>query len=74
MHSGYGGIIAYEQNRALDIFDSSKLVSELPASFTYIYPDTAERMNAELMEKMLEQEQIAKKIIEESKVQARWKD
>jgi len=72
MHSGFGGIIAYEQNRALDIFDSSKLVSELPESFTYIYPDTGERMTAELMEKMLEQEQIAKKIIEESKVQARW--
>ena len=32
----------------------------------------SERMTEEMKLKMLEQEEIAKKIIEESKVQARW--
>jgi len=64
MHSGFGGIIAYEQNRALDIFDSSNLVSELPASFAYIFPETGQRISDELKEEMLIQEQIAKEILD----------
>jgi len=71
-HSGFGGIIAYEQNRALDIFDSSELVSELPESFAYIYPETGQRITDETRQAMLLQEQIAKKILEESDIQARW--
>jgi hypothetical protein len=71
-HSGFGGIIAYEQNRALDIFDSSELVSELPESFAYIYPETGQRIIDEMRQAMLLQEQIAKKILEESDIQARW--
>jgi hypothetical protein len=65
MHSGYGGIIAFEQNRALEIFDASKLVSELPASFTFIFPETGERINEEMRQAMLLQEQIAKEILDE---------
>jgi len=64
-HSGFGGIIAYEQNKALDIFDASNLVSELPASFAYIYPETGQRISGEMREAMLLQEQIAKGILDE---------
>ncbi len=72
VHSGFGGIIAYEQKRATQLFDSSEFISELPESFAYLYPESGERMTEEMKNKMLEQEEIAKKIIEESKVQARW--
>jgi len=71
MHSGYGGIIAYEQNRALEIFDSSNLVSELPDSFAYIYPETDERITDEMRQEMLSQEEIAKEILDEMDSQAR---
>ena len=65
MHSGFGGIIAYEQNRALDIFDASNLVSELPASFTYIYPETGQRISDEMRQAMLVQEQMANQVLHE---------
>jgi parallel beta-helix repeat protein len=71
MHSGYGGIIAYEQNRALDIFDASNLASELPASFAYIFPETGERITDEMRQTMLLQEQIAKEILDEMDRQQR---
>jgi len=71
MHSGFGGIIAYEQNRALDIFDSSNLFSELPASFAYIFPETGQRMNEEMRQEMLVQEEIAKRILDEMDKQDR---
>jgi len=64
MHSGFGGIIAYEQNRAFEVFDASNLVSELPASFAYIFPETSQRISDELKEEMLIQEQIAKEILD----------
>ena len=65
MHSGYGGVIAYEQNRALDLFDSSKFISELPESFAYIYPETGERITDEMIQEMLLQEEIAKRTLDE---------
>jgi len=65
MHSGFGGIIAYEQDRALDIFDASNLVSELPESFAYIFPETGERITEEMREAMLLQEQIAQQVLDE---------
>jgi len=65
MHSGFGGIIAYEQNRALDIFDATSLVSELPESFAYIFPETHERITEEMRQEMLVQEEIAKAILDE---------
>jgi len=71
MHSGFGGIIAYEQKRAMEVFDSNDLVSELPESFAYIYPEMGERITEELKLKLIQQEEIAKKTLEESKVQAR---
>jgi len=71
LHSGYGGIIAYEQNRALDIFDAGSLVSELPASFAYIFPETGERINEEMRQAMLVQEQIAKEVLDQMDRQQR---
>ena len=65
MHSGFGGMIAYEQDRATAIFDSSELISELPDSFAYIFPETGDRMTSKLMKLMQEQEQIALKYLEE---------
>jgi len=70
-HSGFGGIIAYEQNRALEIFNSSNLVSELPASFAYIYPETGQRITEEMRQAMLLQEQIAKEVLDEMDKQDR---
>ncbi len=72
LHSGFGGVMAYELKRATGIFDASELISELPDFISYSPPEISERMTAEMKQKMLEQEEIAKKIIEESKVQARW--
>ncbi len=48
------------------------MISELPDFIPYSPPEISEIMTAEMKQKMLEQEEIAKKIIEESKVQARW--
>ena len=48
------------------------MISELPDFIPYTPPESSERMTDEMKAKMLEQEEIAKKIIEESKVQARW--
>jgi len=72
LHSGFGGVMAYELNRATGIFDASEFISELPDSFAYLFPEAGDRMTEEMKQKMLEQEEIAKKILEESKVQARW--
>jgi len=72
VHSGFGGIISYEQKRATSVFDASELISELPDYIPYSTPIIDERMTEEMKQKMLEQEEIAKKILEESKVQARW--
>ena len=48
------------------------MISELPDYIPYSPPEISERMTEEMKQKMLEQEEIAKKIIDESKVQARW--
>jgi hypothetical protein len=70
-HSGFGGILNYEQKRATQIFDSSSIVSEIPSTFAYEFPEMSSRMDEKLQQKMLEQEQIAKKILEEENIQAR---
>ena len=57
LHSGFGGILAYEQNRATEVFDASKLISELPKSFAYKYPKSGERITDDMKQKMLEQEE-----------------
>jgi hypothetical protein len=70
MHSGFGGILDYEQNRAIQVFDSTKLISDLPDSFGYHF-DMEDRLNEELMQDMLDQQEIAKKILEEMDKQNR---
>jgi len=72
LHSGFGGIIEYEQNRATQLFDSSEYISQPPDIFAHAFPESSERITLEMRATMLDQEEIAKKIIEESKVQARW--
>jgi hypothetical protein len=57
MHSGFGGILDYEQNRATQVFDSTKLISDLPDSFGYHFEPT-ERLNDQLLNEMLEQQEI----------------
>ncbi len=71
-HSGFGGIIAYEQNRALDTFDASDIVSELPESFAYVFPEAHERITDEMIQEMIIQEHIAQKLLDESDTQTRW--
>jgi len=48
------------------------MISYLPDFIPYSPPEISDRITDEMKAKMLEQEEIAKKILEESKVQARW--
>ncbi len=71
-HSAFAGIIAYEQNRALDTFDASNIASELPDSFAYVFPEAHERITDEMIQEMIIQEHIAQKTLDESDNQTRW--
>lgn len=71
LHSGFEGKIFSEQQKAIDVFDATKLISDLPDSFGF-HSEVKERMTPELNAKMVEQEKIAKQILEDSRVQARW--
>jgi hypothetical protein len=70
-HSGFGGIMAYEQDRATDVFDSSKLIAELPESFAYIFPESGERVTDEMIQEMLLQAEIAQRVLDEMDKQDR---
>jgi hypothetical protein len=70
-HSAFGGILDYEQNRATELFDSSELISELPESFAYIYPQTGERLTDEMVQEMQLQAEIAQRILDEMDKQNR---
>jgi len=72
LHSGFAGIISYEQKRAAQLFDSSQFTSELPESFTHILPESRERISEEVKTEMLIQEKIGQKILDEYNVQTRW--
>ncbi len=69
-HSGFGSILKHEKQRALQVFDATSVLSQLPDSFSHDI-SIGERINDEMREKMKEQEQIAQKILEYS-VQARF--
>jgi hypothetical protein len=71
LHSSFGGIIAYEENRATKVYDSSDFISEISDSYAYEF-SVDERITDEMVEAMLEQEQIAIKYLEDSQVQARF--
>ena len=72
VHSDFGKLLKYEQEKATDVFDASKLISELPESFSFQYKDSVERITPELKAKMFEIEQECLKDLIDSKVQARW--
>ncbi len=71
VHSEFGKIVNYEQNRASDIFDASSLVSELPDSFSYEFTIT-ERITEEVIQEMIIQEHLAQNVLDEMSKQARW--
>jgi hypothetical protein len=71
LHSGFGGIIEKEQQRAFNIFNSSELISELADSHS-IDLIIGERITDDLKKRMLEQEKIAQHVIKESTLQARF--
>jgi hypothetical protein len=70
-HSDFGKIIAYEQNRALKVFDSSKLISYLPDSFSHDIT-ISERITPEVLQEMIIQQHIAQKVFDEMHKQTRW--
>ena len=72
LHSGFGGVINYEQQRALNVFNATALVSELPESFAYIFPESGERITEQMIQDMIIQEHIAQKVLEEMDKQNRW--
>jgi len=72
LHSGFGGILNYEQERALSVFDATALVSELPDSFAYVFPESGERITEQMIQDMIIQEHIAEKVLEEMNKQTRW--
>jgi hypothetical protein len=72
LHSGFGGIIAYEQDRATDVFDSSELISELPESYAYIFPESGQRVTDEMLQEMHLQAEIAQSILDEMDKQDRY--
>ncbi len=71
LHSGFGGVIAYEQERATDIFDASEFISELPDYIPYSEPKISERMSQEMKDKMLEEEKKCLKYLEQIDKQTR---
>jgi len=71
-HSDFIQVIENERSRMVKIFNATNLISKLPESFTYSFPDEHERITDEVRQKMIEQEKIAQKIIEESSLQARF--
>ncbi|MFB5603409.1 MAG: hypothetical protein ACE5RK_03275, partial [Candidatus Nitrosomaritimum aestuariumsis] len=71
LHSGFGGVMMYEQDKASKSFDSSKIISSLPDSFGYHY-DQTERIDAKMLEQMIIEEQKAKEYLKMKYLQARW--
>jgi len=71
-HSEFEKIINYEQNKALQVFNSTTIQSELPNSFAYAFPETYGRITDAMIQEMIIQEHIAQKVIDEMSKQARW--
>lgn len=71
LHSGFGGILKYEKERAVNIFNASSLLSDIPSSISNSI-SISDRITIETKEKMTEQEKIAQILLEDSQVQARY--
>jgi len=65
LHSGFGGILMYEKERALNVFNATAIVSELPDSWAYTYPESTERITEQMIQEMIIQEHIGLKKIQE---------
>jgi hypothetical protein len=70
-HSGFGKVVDSEAQRAIAVFDSASLKSELPPSFSYDITIT-ERITPEVLQEMQIQQHIAQKILDAMDKQARW--
>jgi hypothetical protein len=70
-HSGFEGVVKYEQNRALKIFNAAVLVSDLPDSFSHEI-SIGERINDETYKELEKQAKIAGSFLEKKYVQARY--
>ena len=68
VHSGFGGIIAYEQERATDVFDSTKLISELSDYVTPSPLKFSERINKEMKEKIESEQERAIEMFDASEL------
>jgi len=62
-HSGFDKVLNYEKTRALNVFNATSLLSQLPDIFSHDISND-ERINDDMKGKMKEQEQIAQKILE----------
>ena len=71
LHSGFGGKIADEEHRAREIFDSSKIISEVPGTFAYKI-GIGERITEDLEQEMIIEEQKAKEFLDKKYLQARY--
>jgi hypothetical protein len=71
LHSEFGGVLKYENERALNVFNGTTIISELPDSFSH-YIMISERITDELIQEMIIQEQIAKDLLKRKYLQARW--
>jgi hypothetical protein len=71
LHSEFGGVLKYENERALNVFNGTTIISELPDSFSH-YITISERITDELIQEMIIQEQIAKDLLKRKYLQARW--
>ena len=70
-HSGFGGIIEYEKQRAMNIFNATTLLSQVSDSYS-LDISIGERITEEMKMKMIQQEKIAQKNLEVFLVQARF--
>lgn len=71
-HSEFGGVLNYEKKRASQIFDAGSLISEIPESFKYEFPERDTRISEKIKTEMIIQETIAQNILDQYNVQARW--
>ena len=72
LHSGFGGVIAYEQMKATELFDANKFVSILPEYGPSIVFNEPPRMNSGLKHQMQDQEHIALEIMEKWNIKHNW--
>ena len=70
LHSGFAKVVESEKFRALDVFNSTKLISDLPDTFGYHY-EFDDRINASLKHQMKIEEQKAHEILTQY-LQARY--